>query len=842
MSPSPSVSSSYYACRPPGPLPPERRPGRQWGRPHPLVSPVVALSLLSALGWLALFSGVPANLFSRLRPAASLAVLRGAAAQAAPAHRPVVVRWPATVLHHWAADGSLRRDGAAEAPRPSPRVPRSLWLPGSVLTVLLAGMMAWRRQATRLGASAIAMATVTSAKASVVPSTSYMDILRGRNLNDDAFAKASTRMTFVEVRAGPDSLPQYYDFAAIKEYFGRRPGAVALRLVQVFVAFSGLAAAYAAQRAQGRADEPEYRRRRAALLCDIVTELGPFFIKFGQALSIRPDVLSQEEMEELQKLCDKVPPFDSAVAMNIIRQELGPPEDLFSEMTPEPVAAASLGQVYQARLRKEGTVVAVKVQRPFVLETVALDLYLVRLFGTTVKGLKFLKVKSDLTALVDEFASRFYGELDYRLECQNGLRIAEDLKGLANVVIPKVYPEYTTRRIHTNEWIEGEKLAISRAANVGELVSLGTVAYLTQLLGTGLFHADPHPGNLIRTHDGKLAILDFGLMTEINDEQKFGFIEAIAHLVHRDYEKIGDDFVHLGFLPDGTDVRPLLPVLARVFDMALQGGGAKGINFNQLAGDLAKITYDYPFRIPPFLALVIRAIGVLEGIALVGNPDFAIIRAAYPYISERLLTDQSPRMQETLRYLIYGKDDVFNVRRVIDLLENVDTYTAVSTGTMEEGQGVRDALIFMFSEDGEFIRTLLLKEVATSLDAMNRNALYELARRVGLRAAALPSVLVAAAPGLSPADLKAIENLELLINFTLGNLQLQDRLEDLVSVPRAQKFIATVTDTLPEIAPGLSQFGVELLSLLSQKLAARLFRFTLGVTEAQQAAFRPVGA
>ena len=116
------------------------------------------------------------------------------------------------------------------------------------------------------------------------------------------------------------------------------------------------------------------------------------------------------------------------------------------------------------------------------------------------------------------------------------------------------------------------------------------VAYLTQLLDKGLFHADPHPGNMLRTPDGRLAILDFGLMTSITDDQRYGMVEAISHLVHRDYAEIGGDFQKLDFIPEGVDVKPIVPALSRVFDAALAGGGARGINFNELSADLAQIT------------------------------------------------------------------------------------------------------------------------------------------------------------------------------------------------------------------------------------------------------------
>lgn len=245
------------------------------------------------------------------------------------------------------------------------------------------------------------------------------------------------------------------------------------------------------------------------------------------------------------------------------------------------------------------------------------------------------------------------------------------------VVIPRNYPQHTTRRVHVAEWVEGEKLSQSQAGDVGALVNLGVIVYLSQLLDSGFFHADPHPGNMLRTPDGRLVILDFGLMTEITDDQKYGMIEAIAHLIHRDYELIGQDFVNLDFIPKGTDLAPIVPALTRVFDAALAGGGAKSINFQELAADLAQITFDYPFRIPPYFALVIRAIGVLEGIALVGNPNFAIVDEAYPYISKRLLTDESPRLRAALKYMVYGRSDSFDVDRMIDLLQALEKYAAV---------------------------------------------------------------------------------------------------------------------------------------------------------------------
>ena len=237
---------------------------------------------------------------------------------------------------------------------------------------------------------------------------------------------------------------------------------------------------------------------------NILTSLGPFYIKIGQALSIRPDILSPRSMVELQKLCDKVPSYDSKIAFAMFERELGKSVyEIFTEITPEPVAAASLGQVYKATLRDgSGDIVAVKIQRPGVLETVSLDLYLAREVGLFMRNIPALVQRFDPVSLLDEFAYRFYQELDYNLECLNGIRIANDMKVLPMVVIPRNYPEYTTRRVHVAEWIEGEKLSQSTADDVSSLVNLGVITYMTMLLGgakdangngtggSGFFHAE----------------------------------------------------------------------------------------------------------------------------------------------------------------------------------------------------------------------------------------------------------------------------------------------------------------------------------------------------------------
>ncbi|KAL0414125.1 UNVERIFIED_CONTAM: hypothetical protein Sradi_1614200 [Sesamum radiatum] len=680
--------------------------------------------------------------------------------------------------------------------------------------------------------------------------------LRGQNLKDTLFADDNIKLRLVEVDESSEFLPLVYDPDSIAAYWGKRPRAVATRIVQLMSVAGGFLSRLAWDLINNKIKENEVAR--AIELREIVTSLGPAYIKLGQALSIRPDILSPSAMVELQKLCDKVPSFPDDVAMALIEEELGQPwNNIYSELSASPIAAASLGQVYKGRLKENGDLVAVKVQRPFVLETVTVDLFIIRNLGLVLR--KFPQISIDVVGLVDEWAARFFEELDYVNEGENGTLFAEMMKkDLPQVVVPKTYHKYTARKVLTTQWIEGEKLSQSTESDVGELVNVGVICYLKQLLDTGFFHADPHPGNLIRTPDGKLAILDFGLVTKLTDDQKYGMIEAIAHLIHRDYAAIVKDFVKLGFIPEGVNLEPILPVLAKVFDQALEGGGAKNINFQELASDLAQITFDYPFRIPPYFALIIRAIGVLEGIALVGNPDFAIVDEAYPYIAQRLLTDESPRLRSALRYTIYGKSGVFDAERFIDVMQAFENFIdAAKSGGGENLNGrmaelgvlqnqtnmlpgfvgsasqtqpiqTRAALGFLLSDEGNFFREFLLDEIVKGIDAVTREQLVQIMAFLGIRNVSPVFSLVptlgpirtaALLPTITEEDKVILNNVQKIVGFLAAGTAASSNQG--VNVPQV------IQELLP-VLPGISAKVLpEVLSRLSSRVLARIIRDTL---------------
>ena len=443
------------------------------------------------------------------------------------------------------------------------------------------------------------------------------------------------------------------------------------------------------------------QRRRAVKMREILTKLGPAYIKIGQALSTRPDLVPPLYLEELSQLQDQLPPFPNEVAFRFIEEELGaPPDKIYAELSENPVAAASLGQVYKGKL-KTGELVAVKVQRPDLLERVALDIYLLRSLAIWIQA-RVKRLRSDLVAILDEFAARIFEEMDYSHEAENAERFAHLYGHLRDIYVPKIYEDYTRRRVLTMEWISGTKLTnleaiAQQGIDARYLIEVGVQCSLRQLLEHGFFHADPHPGNLLAMEDGKLAYLDFGMMSEVKSYQRYGLIEAVVHLVNRDFEGLAHDYVKLEFLSEDTDLTPIIPALASVFNDAL-GASVAELNFKSITDQLSELMYEYPFKVPAYYALIIRSLVTLEGIAINVDPEFKVLSKAYPYVAKRLLTDPSPQLRNSLRELLF-KDDRFRWNRLENLLKN-----AKGSEDYDLANALNQALDFLFSERGEFIR------------------------------------------------------------------------------------------------------------------------------------------
>ncbi|XP_028802361.1 protein ACTIVITY OF BC1 COMPLEX KINASE 1, chloroplastic [Neltuma alba] len=411
---------------------------------------------------------------------------------------------------------------------------------------------------------------------------------------------------------------------------------------------------------------------RARQLRNLLCALGPSFIKAGQVLANRPDIIREDYMNELCILQDDVPSFPNQIAFGIIEEELGRPiEAVFSRISSETIAAASLGQVYRATLRATGEDVAVKVQRPEIEPIIYRDLFLFRTLASFLNGLSMQKLGCNAELIVDEFGEKLLEELDYTLEARNIEDFIENFKNDPTVKIPRVYKQLSGNRVLVMEWIDGIRCtnpqAIREAGiDMDGFLTVGVSAALRQLLEFGLFHGDPHPGNIFAMRDGRIAYVDFGNVAVLSQQNKQILIDAVVHAVNEDYAEMANDFTRLGFLSPGTDVTPIIPALEAIWQNSA-GKGLSDFNFRSVTGKFNQLVYNYPIRIPERFSLVIRSLLTQEGICFTLKPDFKFLEVAYPYVAKRLLTDPDPALRERLIQVLF-KDGLFQWKRLENLI------------------------------------------------------------------------------------------------------------------------------------------------------------------------------
>ena len=446
--------------------------------------------------------------------------------------------------------------------------------------------------------------------------------------------------------------------------------------------------------------------KRARELRKILTTLGPTYIKVGQALSTRPDLIRKDFLDELIRLQDQLPAFDNRIAFDTIESELGRSiDEVYREFSPNPVAAASLGQVYKAVLHT-GEEVAVKVQRPNLRPKLSLDLYLMRRIASWVEPWLPLNLGHDLALIVDEFGIKLFEEIDYFNEARNAEQFAANFAGDPEVKVPVIYHQHSSSRILTLEWINGIKLTDlekleAAGLDADNLIRIGVTSGLRQLLEYGFFHADPHPGNLFATLDGRMAYIDFGMMDQLTESMKETIASAVVELINKDYQGLAEDFVNLGFLTPDTDIKPIVPALEIVLGKAV-GESVSDFNFKTITDEFSGLMYEYPFRLPAKFALIIRSLITQEGLALSLNPEFKIVEVSYPYISKRLLTGESPQLRRRLLDVLIqdGKFQWERLENMIQIASADDSFDILPTARL--------GLQYILSEEGKYLRQQLL--------------------------------------------------------------------------------------------------------------------------------------
>ncbi len=542
-----------------------------------------------------------------------------------------------------------------------------------------------------------------------------------------------------------------YNKRIADQFFGARPLYVFRRLLKLSQITGAFNVKLLLDWRLGNLEDNEKERAKEAL--GLATQMGPTFIKLGQALSLRTDLIPEAYALELRQLQDAVPPFDSDEAFKIISRELGIPNlsssggGPFLRISSQPVASASIGQVYKATLR-DGREVAIKVQRPNILREISLDLYLLRLLtpiqvriSNAVNKLKTNQGDIDVSlALVDEWGRGFVNEVDYLAEARNTELFLQGMRdrGLSAVTAPSVVRDLSTSCVLVTEWVEGTRLDLDASQDVPRLCGVAVNAYLTMLLDTGVLHCDPHPGNLLRTTDGKLCILDWGMTLDVPSDLQYALLEFIAHINTEDFDNLPQDFVNLGFSPPGKEAQlrssGMTESLAFTFRQLQGGGGAKklrerlGNEFRQRYGedktddeirklareemiermeerlqaegvDVSGVTNVMEemsrrnrelFKLPPYVLYVSRAFSTLEGIGLAINEDYSILAECYPYLARRLMSDNSPRAQRAFRTMIFGAGGAKTSEDTSQLLANAMGGAAERTGGTSSGGGAKE--------------------------------------------------------------------------------------------------------------------------------------------------------
>ena len=514
-----------------------------------------------------------------------------------------------------------------------------------------------------------------------------------------------------------------YDPAAIKQIYKGNPERLFKRILETLLPIGLFLIGVGIDKLFGLLKEPQRAKSRAKEFAELLVDLGPAFIKAGQALSTRPDIVPTVVLEELAQLQDQLPGFDSNLALACIEEDLQAPiNKIFKTLDKDPISAASLGQVHQGFLL-DGTKVAVKVQRPGLREQITLDLYIVRNIAIWLKKNVGL-IRSDLVALIDELGKRVFEEMDYLNEAENAEKFKKLHSHNKNIAVPKIYKSATSRRVLTMEWIDGVKLTNLNAVKAigidpDKMIEIGVNCSLQQLLEHGFFHADPHPGNLLALKDGRLCYLDFGMMSEVTIESRTGLIQAVVHLVNRSFKKLSNDFVKLGFLAEDVNLEPIVPAFEKVFNQAITSG-VNNMDFKSVTDDLSGVMYKFPFKVPPYYALIIRSLITLEGIALSVDPKFKILGAAYPYFAKRLIEDPNPQLRQSLKEMIF-EGNVLSWQRLEDLLGSASTKTELNL------EDLLDQIIdFLFSEKGGALRNQIIERSITKLDLIG----WELIRQI----------------------------------------------------------------------------------------------------------------
>ncbi|WP_458205576.1 ABC1 kinase family protein [Haladaptatus sp. NG-SE-30] len=430
----------------------------------------------------------------------------------------------------------------------------------------------------------------------------------------------------------------------------------------------------------------ETRIERADTLLESLLTLGPTFIKLGQLLSTRPDILPPEYVDELSKLQDEVPPAPWSDAERVVEAELGPVTEHFDEFDTEAISGASLGQVYAATI--DGKRVAVKVRRPGIEELVEADLRVIRWSLPILMRFIGQARAFSLENLADEFARTIRQEMDYNREASMLAEIRSNFADDEDIEIPQVIDSHSGPRVLTMEYIGGTK--INRVADLDqkgldrhELAKTLQRAYLKMIIDDGVFHADPHPGNLAVEDDGTIIFYDFGMSGRVDEFIQRKIVDFYVAVANQDIDGILDALIEMGTLSPDAD----RATMGKVMELAIEDARGEDIEtyrVQQIVGQVEDTIYEFPLRLPSNLALVLRVATVVEGVCVTLDPEFDFIAVATEYLTEQGYREESIKkyVSETSDQLQASAQSIVRtppkLERALDRIDRDDLYARVS--------------------------------------------------------------------------------------------------------------------------------------------------------------------
>ena len=380
-------------------------------------------------------------------------------------------------------------------------------------------------------------------------------------------------------------------------------------------------------------------------------ELGPSFIKLAQVLASRPDLITKPYADEFKKLQDEVPPFPFHDVVKTVKEDLGaPPEEIFDSVEKIPVAAASIAQVHYATL-KDGSPVVIKVQRPDISKIIETDITILRAIASQM--VKYIPESEFFNpkGIVEEFSRTIRKELDFTEEAKNACRFRRNFAGHPHICIPKIHADLVSKRLLVMERIEGVRIDDIEGINrLGldrpELAKIGVDAYFKMFLEDGFFHADPHPGNIFVMPDGRVGLVDFGIVGWLSPDMMESIASALVALVKKDFDSLIDQYIALGLVTEDVDLEEfkrefkadIIDFLIPLYDLTISE-----INIAQYLDTLMRIAIKHRMKIPSDLLLLNKCMLILDSIGRELDPNFNFINIAEPYASRLMKSRYSPK-------------------------------------------------------------------------------------------------------------------------------------------------------------------------------------------------------